>query len=851
MKHKWLKASLVSMTALSLLASAATVYPISTSSAAAAQKTLAGQVVSLKGTGSVRVTNAQFLMQESGKVLAFTVAYTNNKSTSLDLSDYMVRLKTKTGRVFKTQTTEADKLKTTVSSKSTQYITYYATVDNATSLDALQFQIVTWDFSASNYERTLGVISVPSGTSNQVAAFKGYTMMYNNNKLKGAVKQASMTKDQSNAYVTIQFLLENQSLQSIDLSKMTFNLQTQNMSSYTVTTTDLATSSIQPKERKIITLRSTIPLTVANKPLNLVISQNDETAKVKLAAGTFKLPATMTSAAVGAGKAQTVYLSGNSVKTSAGQAFLTSGAESNSLAMEFSLTNTGVSAVSGPNLEYYFRSKSGAMYPLTYTKEENGSLLPNIEKKVALSGSLPTSLSLDSSQLVVKTAATEKEASYVLSVYNLQSSTQSGGVGAAFKYGDYSVKLNSVQRFPQSNNDVLVANLSISNQGTNSKSVPPLSGYFMINGVKVGIENKLSGMDQSVTIGTGQSYDAVVYSEIPYSTAIDEITFVLTEPLEENKPGKQLYQFKSQNLSPIRSTSSIEPYLITNAGRKATVNMVRSGIFEGDTSNTFYAEFSVTNDESRANAIAALGGYIQDKNDTVVPVKFTEVKERITANGKVLVSAWANISKRFDASQPYEFVLGQAVSTKPNPDSGNNPNGQSGSGNEGALEETKSILVKPISYQLASKGIEEAQSSLKEIKFGGYTLDLQRVKAYLNVEGIYDVKGLSISADYTLTRDEQYEAIAGDHKVLFEFVNGDSMQTKYSKQYAIGTAGKDEEVLKETAGVNNQIVLNMDDASIQRKLNKYEGYTLNIYDVFQNSKLLVASVPLKWFEESK
>jgi hypothetical protein len=137
------------------------------------------------------------------------------------------------------------------------------------------------------------------------------------------------------------------------------------------------------------------------------------------------------------------------------------------------------------------------------------------------------------------------------------------------------------------------------------------------------------------------------------------------------------------------------------------------------------------------------------------------------------------------------------------------------------------------------------------IKLGGYTLDLQHVKAYLNVEGAFDVQGLALSADYTLTRDEQYESIAGDHKLLLEFVNGDDLKATYTKQLAIGTAGTDEELLKETAGVSTQTIFNIADTEIQTKLNKYEGYTLNVYDVFQNSKLLVASAPLKWFEASQ
>ena len=56
-----------------------------------------------------------------------------------------------------------------------------------------------------------------------------------------------------------------------------------------------------------------------------------------------------------------------------------------------------------------------------------------------------------------------------------QSTPLGGGLNSAFKYNDYSVKLVSIQRSPIEDNDMLVANLSITNQTQITKQVPALA----------------------------------------------------------------------------------------------------------------------------------------------------------------------------------------------------------------------------------------------------------------------------------------------------------------------------------------------------------------------------------------
>ncbi|MFD0714939.1 hypothetical protein [Paenibacillus sp. GCM10027626] len=799
------------------------------------------KAISLKGGSYLSVSDAHFLMQDKGKVLAFKVAITNNGSRTLDLMDYFLRVKTTTGKLFKAVPIEADKNKVTVPAKTTQTITYYAVVDQQTQLKDLIFQVVQWDLNATstNYERQLGTIQFPANAANQVAPFVGSTMLYNNGKVRGAVKQTFISMDSKEAYLTINFLLENVGMQSVDVSKMNFLVQTESLSVYDVVPSDFEQMVIQPKERKIVSMHATLPLAVANKPLSVVVAQNDETSQVKLPIGLFKLPATKPAPVTGVGQTRLLYLKGAPVNTASGSAFVTPGSGNNEVSITFDMMNTGATSIAAPAMEFFLVTASGTNYPLTYTKEENEKLLPNIKKSIALTGSIPSSVKLETSQLLVKTAATEKEKSHTLGKYKLQSTSQQGSVGSSFKYNDYDVKLSSVERAPFEDNDMLVANLVITNKSSSSKKVPDLSGYFMVNGVKVGTEQRAVPLDSSVTIAPGAAFEYVVYSEIPYNTAVDKISFVATEPVQD-KPGKQLYQFSGQKLGEMKLNRSNESYVIKNIGKKAEVKVLRTGIFAGELKNNFYGEFEFINQEARAAFLAKLGGYIQDKNGVIVPVKFSEVKDKITPGGKVLVSAWAPISQNFDSTS-YKLIMGQALTS-------NAGNGSEGSGNENVP--TKIAVVKPVYYALSTNTEQPVKKDFKDIKFAGYSLDLSKVRNSLDVSGqSFSVNGVKMTMDYTLAKDKQYESIAGDHKLMFEFISGDIGNAKYTTQFSLMTAGENEKLLKEATNAPLSFVF--EDNEVQMKVQKYENYTLNIYDVFQNTKLLIASKELKWFTASE
>ena len=609
---------------------------------------LSGQAVSLTATSRLSIRDAHFLTQDKGKVLAYTVVITNNSSKPLDLIDYWLRVKTKSGKSFKSTVIDSDKDKVSVAANTSLYLTYYAIIDSATKLNDLAFEVVKWDFSAANYEKRLGTISYPAQGTDQIKAYEPGVILYNGGKLKGAIKQAYLSKDKDSSYVTINYLLENVGKQAIDLSKAVFNIQTQSQTVYTVSTPGLDGAIIQPGERKIFSLRATIPASVSGTSLSLVMSQNDEISKVYLPAGVFGLPSLKVQAPAASNEQRVLYIEGQSVNTKAGKVFLNQGTDGQQVSLEFNLSNNGNSAVAAGGFDYFLVSSSGTSYALTYTKDENATLLPGIPKTLSLSGSVPNGISLNGAQLLVKTTPKDKEKSYVVGSYLITTASQEGELGTSFSYNDYSIKLNSVTRLPSDDQDTLVANFSVRNTSSVSKQVPALGGYFLVNGVKVGTEHKAVILDQTLTLAPGASYEGIVYTSIPYSTSINKISFVCTEPATD-KAGKVLYQFTGQQLSqpPVQNNGDL--YQLTGTGKSSTVGIKRNTVLKGEGTQTFYVELEATNKELRAAAIAKLGGYIVDKNGLTVPVQFADLKDRISPGGKALLLAWATLPKAFDA----------------------------------------------------------------------------------------------------------------------------------------------------------------------------------------------------------
>ncbi len=110
------------------------------------------------------------LPEQGGNTVTFTVTVNNVGSSDLLFIDYWVRLKTKTGNQISVRVLPQDKDKNRITPKSSQDISFYASVNETTGLKDLIFEFIKWDFSQTNFERKIGEVAVPANYSIVTAA---------------------------------------------------------------------------------------------------------------------------------------------------------------------------------------------------------------------------------------------------------------------------------------------------------------------------------------------------------------------------------------------------------------------------------------------------------------------------------------------------------------------------------------------------------------------------------------------------------------------------------------------------------------------------------------------------------
>ncbi|PWW08372.1 hypothetical protein DFQ01_10193 [Paenibacillus cellulosilyticus] len=833
--RKIVKHSITAAAAFALLANPIqSILPWSQSAVAqAATTSISSKAVKLNSSSTIAVRDVQLLMQDQGLVLAYTVTVTNDGNSKLDLQDYFMRLKGKSGKVFKANTSSSDKSITEVAPKSSVNITYYAIVDRTTQISDITFDIIAWDFSQPNYQRSVGTIKFPAGQTEKTAAYQPKTILFgSNSKVKGALKQYYVTQDQNGGYVTISFLLENVGSSSVDASKLNFALQTASYSVYDVSA-DLSGVTLQPGQRKIVTFTSQVPLAVLGKSVNLISYTKDETNNVSLANGAFVIPALKASSAVGVGSTRAVFMDGRSISTSASTGFLTTSDDTTDITMDFTLKNIDAAAIALPDLEFFIRTKSGVEYPLSYTKADGDKLLPGIEKVLNLSGTIEESVDPNTSKLIVRVADGETTSGYVIGTYMINGATQQGAVGSVYTYDtSYQVKLSTLERAPQADNDQLIAQLEVTNISSTSKATPNLSGYFLVNGVKVTAEAKAVPLDDTINIASKGKYRFVVYSEIPYTTALDNVTFVLTAPVE-GKTAKTLYTFNSSSISSIPTYNQNQEYVIDRVGHQTSITLLKSNIYKSSTASYFYSEFVAVNNEERNALIGNIGAYIKDDKGTIIPIEVSQMKEKVLPDGKVLISAWGKLNKTFNVSN-YQLIIGQAIT-------------DSSTSTSGTTATESTIVVNPVAYKLSGTQASATLTTLKNIPIANYTFSMSSVYNTLSVSGSA-VNGVKLDFDYDLVDSDEYDSVAAEHNLMFEFVDHEMSNATYTKTYTLDKEG-DGTTPGLPSGTALHATVTFSDSEILEKIQQFNTYTVNIYDVIDDAKVLLATKDFTWYEK--
>ncbi|MFC5531039.1 hypothetical protein [Cohnella yongneupensis] len=246
-------------------------------------------LVYLSKKSSVQLLSADVVPNEDKEQFVIRLRVYNNESTSLDLLNYWFRLKDKKGKSYTAKLVQPDQSKP-VATGSYQDLVFIADVGQKRKADEFNIVCVKWDFSAKNYERTIGTIVIPAGYTKVVAASKTASFPVGTTTLKSLIKSSQRyTEDDTEKYQII-IDLSNTGKWAASLGQETlYYIRTQAGYIYPLKPKD-DTMSLLPQQTKSIELNGEIPLSVNLANAVLLIGTKESKTNSLMPYVTYQIP---------------------------------------------------------------------------------------------------------------------------------------------------------------------------------------------------------------------------------------------------------------------------------------------------------------------------------------------------------------------------------------------------------------------------------------------------------------------------------------------------------------------------------------------------------------------------------
>ncbi|NRF92675.1 hypothetical protein HQN89_16905 [Paenibacillus frigoriresistens] len=510
------------------------------------------------------------------------------------------------------------------------------------------------------------------------------------------------------------------------------------------------------------------------------------------------------------------------------------------------LENAGNHAVTIPSYLFSIRTKEGLLYPLEAKGLKDLKINPKESKEIQLSGSIPVAVSPDEWQLAVAETIPDLKLNVSVANFQLPAVTQQegGSVGKEYSFtsksGVYTTQLNGLHRLPWEDQDLLTADLTLSNKGEESLPIPKLSGYFLLDGA-VKIDAKLIQTAKVIGLGAGASVNLQIAGKVPYTYEFSQIKLVLQENDGETPPtgtgtgtsstaATDVLEFSTQaELQAIPFIGMGQSYTSNDIGRKAKYVVRSVSTYEDKTNIMYSAMVEATNLEKRFTNVSKFVANFRTSDGTVFPATVAEVKNKISPIGKALLNVWASVPKGYTTAN-MTLLLGEAVT-------------------EGKLSEGEKAVadsyVNPVSYWLPDEKTNVA-TTLKNVELFPYTITIDKIGTSI------EDKVFTIKFNYELTKEKLTEINTEGHNLLLVFEDGGGIK-RFEKKFDFkdfdvinGDSTADEDT-KMRLGKRENFKITNPDPGLIYNTKFLQKYTLSIYDEFQGQRKLLASQKADWF----
>ncbi len=771
--------------------------------------------VKLLTKSSIQIQNLQMQRKGSEKYIYFEFVINNGENKPLSTLDYWVRVMSKNGNKFTVSSINKDDKNNTVQPNSKKVIPMMAKVNYQLNLGELRFSIVKWDFSVTDYQRTLGTIAVPSSFNNVIPMGKYGVINYQDNSLKTYTGDVSAYLIGEEREVSVNFIFENAGLQTIELPKLNYYIRTGDGNIYKMDP-EVNTEGIKliPKQSKKIRSNVTIPSEDTVKSIQLYSTIDDAKNAVEYPLSYYGLNINETSNAAKYGETKDIYISEQKIATKVRQVFNDNGENEQGVQIQFQMINADKTSVKFPDISFALVTQEGTSYPMEIVNKPT-ELNPKIVKEFTVEGQISAEDASKPYYLAIKTAITDvNKQSHILALYsmpaNMNANTQSNNIIYENPEGRFQVKVVGLQRIPWNNQDMLNVYVDITNIGSQATARPNITASLELDGYKINETNIQSiPLTGAVTIGKGSKASFALSSKIPYSTKYQSANIVLFEK-KANGSLSTIGKFSVPTTLSLPSTSYGQTYSIDSEGRKSEYSIVKYSVYSGTDYDVAVAELSFKNNEMRFSTLPLISAYFTNASGYLTNATVIQDTKGVGPSEKNLMKLYAKFPKKMPLNDLQLFV-GEAVS-----------NGQYASGTQ-----VPDAMVNLVKVNLPQENKTIAKELPTTFTIEPYKITFNKVNTVIN--GSTNMK---LYLNYNLTEQGVYNVVTKDHKLAFEVVTTEgSFDSKLDLDLDKGQ-------LKEGSNIDQFIEFN--DSRVGALA--FSGYTLNVYDEFEGAKKLLVSI---------
>ncbi|UUZ82248.1 hypothetical protein LJK88_48950 [Paenibacillus sp. P26] len=450
-----------------------------------------------------------------------------------------------------------------------------------------------------------------------------------------------------------------------------------------------------------------------------------------------------------AGASREVVMTGIPVSTDIKKVLMNTNEKYHNVTVVYEMTNAGAKSVAVPSYRFAIRTTEGYMYPLKAKDLKDLTIDPQVHKEIELTGSVPVTVSSHGWRLVVIQYEADLKLNQAVAYYELPAASRAegGDIGKEYTFtgqeGIYTAQIATIHRLPWEDQDILAADVVLTNKGVESPPIPNLTGYYSLDEA-VKIEAKLIPTDELISLVPGASVHFQFVGRSPYSNDFSKVKLVLQEKDSDGKMNDLLEFTNGAGMLNIPYNNVGESYTVQHVGRSSSYKVRDVRTYRGDTGDTLMAVLEVTNLEKRYMDAAKLAANFKTPAGTVFPAAVSSIDSKVKPGGKALLFLTATMPKGYPISD-MQVLIGEATTD----------------GKLSAKEAKPDGYVNVAAFWSPQED-SKVKDDLKDVNLTPYTLSINHIATTLKLGE------LKLTFNYELTK-ESVETNTEGRKLIIGF----------------------------------------------------------------------------------